>query len=329
MSSSDDDIENKIDNENCCNDEAKQATQSFSENPKIERNINESEPMTKRVRTNSKTQQWHKPDFLLTHVPSNKFEAKELENVVTPLDFFCMVGSEFFNTITDESNRYLDQSTKYKVKYVTTEEVRRFIEILMYMSIVRLPQRRMYWSSQLRQENIADHITCNRFEEILMIFNLSDNKPQSQTGLPNLDGIFKVKSFLGSLQENFKKHLNPETHMCVDEQMISLKMRHPLKNKSSKWGYKVWVLAGLSGYIHDFQISDSQFDSNILAPDETEKLDQIIIELTKSLSSGAHLYFDNYFASPLLLSTLKEKSLWSTCTIMGGKKRWSRRKNEN
>ena len=36
----------------------------------------------------------------------------------------------------------------------------------------------MYWLAQLRQENVADYMKVNRFEEILMLFHLADNELQ-------------------------------------------------------------------------------------------------------------------------------------------------------
>ena len=75
----------------------------------------------------------------------------------------------------------------------------------------------MYWSSQLRQENIASYnMTCNRFEEILMIFHLSDNELQPKPGPSKYDRLFKVRVFLSSLQENFEKYAGPDrdSHVC-------------------------------------------------------------------------------------------------------------------
>ena len=66
-----------------------------------------------------------------------------------------------------------------------------------------------------------------------------------------------------------------------------------MKNKPSKWGYKVWVLAGASGYIHDFQISGDAFISDSQVPEEIGKSGQVVLELSKHLPSGTHLYFDN------------------------------------
>ena len=121
-------------------------------------------------------------------VPLNNFERKELNDVNTPLELFlCMIGSETFSEIAQESNRFLFQMKKERVKPVTIEELRRFVGILMYMSLVKLSQRRVYWSSQLRQENIASYMTRNRLEEILMIFHLSDNEFQ-----PNLNLLITI-----------------------------------------------------------------------------------------------------------------------------------------
>ena len=73
--------------------------------------------------------------------------------------------------------------------------------------------------------------------------------------------------------------------------------------------------AGSSGYIYDFQIS-----GDAPVPDEIGKSGQVVIELTKNLPAGTHLYFDNYFASLLLLLKLKEMGLESACTLRGGRK---------
>ena len=70
--------------------------------------------------------------------------------------------------------------------------------------------------------------------------------------------------------------------MCVDEQMTAFKGQQSLKvymkNIPSKRGYKVWVLAGASGYIQNFQISGEASISDSQEPDEIEKSGQVILE---------------------------------------------------
>ena len=186
-------------------EEIEQVTMTISaKHSRTDESIVESEPVSKRVKIKRKIWQWNKSDLPHSSVPPNKFEKKELEDVNTPLELFlCMIGSETFSKICEESNRFLFQMNKERVKPVTIEELRRFVGILMYMSLVKLPQRRMYWSSQLCQENIANYMTCNRFEEILMIFHLSDNELQPKPRSSNYDRLYKVRVFLSSLQESF------------------------------------------------------------------------------------------------------------------------------
>ena len=112
--------------------------------------------------------------------------------------------------------------------------------------------------------------------------------------------------------------------MCVDQQMIMFKgqlsLKVDMKNKPSKSGYIVWVLAGASGYIQDFQISGDAFVSVSQMPDKIGKSGQVVLELSKHRHSRTHLYFDNYIASPLLILRLKEKGIHSTCTLRDGRK---------
>ena len=83
-----------------------------------------------------------------------------------------------------------------------------------------------------------------------------------------------------------------------------------MKNKPSKWGLKVFALAGQTGYIHSFYV----FGDNLLSEslEELEDLEagiglsgQTVLTLLKDVPVGSHLFFDNYFASPALLLKLK------------------------
>ncbi|KAK3797566.1 hypothetical protein RRG08_054594 [Elysia crispata] len=134
--------------------------------------------------------------------------------------------------------------------------MRVFIGICLYMSIVDMPFRRMYWASHSRQNAVADNMTCNRFEEILSLLHLNDNELMEPRGHPHHDPLFKVRPLLTKLNENFEKCAEKENCIAVDEMMVPFKGRHALKvylmKKPKKWGYKVWVNAGQSGYVHKF-----------------------------------------------------------------------------
>ena len=155
-----------------------------------------------------------------------------------------------------ESNRKRTVLKRLHVESVSCEEMRVFIGICLYMSIVDMPFRRMYWASHSRQNAVADNMTCNRFEEILSLLHLNDNELMEPRGHPRHDPLFKVRPLLTKLNENFEKCAEKENCIAVDEMMVPFKGRHALKvylmKKPKKWGYKVWVNAGQSGYVHKF-----------------------------------------------------------------------------
>ena len=62
-----------------------------------------------------------------------------------------------------------------------------------------------------------------------------------------------------------------------------------MKNKPSKWGYKVWELTGAFGYIQGYQIYGDVFFSDSQVLDEIGKSCQVEVELSKHLLSGTYL----------------------------------------
>lgn len=88
--------------------------------------------------------------------------------------------------------------------------------MILYMSIVSLPLRRMYWSGML----------C-----------------QSEANQDVYDNLYKICHILDTLNEKFQQAAEMERCLAVDEMMIPFKGRHSLKvdmmKKQKKWGYKV------------------------------------------------------------------------------------------
>jgi hypothetical protein len=108
------------------------------------------------------------------------------------------------------------------------------------------------------------------------------------------------------VQETFKNGAEEELHMSVDERIVPFKGHHVpfkghhalnvyMKKKPKKWGYKVWAIAGQSGYVHKLYISGDN-----LMPTDFKDLDpaigksgSVVLNLADSLPRGTHLYFDN------------------------------------
>ena len=167
----------------------------------------------------------------------------------TPLDMFLAHFShEAFELLTLESNRYMQQLGRTRVNLISVQKMKILVGICFYMSIVILPNRRMYWSAKTRQPIVADAITVNRFEEILSVLHANDNELIKQKGEPGYDRLHKVRPLLDILHISFQSCAEPELFVSVDEPIIPFKGRHSLKvymmKKPKKWGYKVWAQAG-------------------------------------------------------------------------------------
>ncbi len=129
----------------------------------------------------------------------------------------------------------------------------------------------------------------DRFETILSLLHLSNNELQPAKGEPGFDKLYKVREFLTNLNRNFNNNAEKEAIISVDEQMIPYKgtlgLKVYMKNKPSKWGIKIWGMAGQSGYIHSFNV----FGDNLILTDGAAGIGasgQTVLNLVNVLDPG-------------------------------------------
>ena len=84
--------------------------------------------------------------------------------------------------------------------------------------------------------------------------------------------------------------------------------------KPKKWGYKVWVLGGQSGYAHQFNFYGGNTLQEIQVPDGVGVSGKVVICLVKYFPNGSFVFFGNYFASPSLLAESNRMGLHARCT---------------
>lgn len=105
-----------------------------------------------------------------------------------------------------------------------------------------------------------------------------------------------------------------EEHLSVDEQIIPTKSRTSLKQynpkKPHKWGYKVFVLSGVSGFCYDFDIFAGA-QSNVF-PDSCPNMSassNVVLRMSNFIPRhySYKIFFDSWFTSiPLLVYLHKE-----------------------
>ena len=168
------------------------------------------------------------------------------------MDFF---NDALVDKIHYESNLYHTQ--KDKTGNITKEEIYVFLGIIVIMGYNKLPSIRHYWmnSDNMGVKSIQKAMTRDRFKFILGKLHLNDN---SEIDKANPDKLWKIKSLINHLNASFQEKCKPNEHLSVDKSMIQFKGRSSIKQynpmKPIKRGYKVWCIAGNSGYVYRFEI---------------------------------------------------------------------------
>lgn len=98
---------------------------------------------------------------------------QEVLELQDPLQYFkFFMTDEILEYIVEESNAFAMTKNANANENANTPlnltclELKKFIGSVLWMSCVKLPQSRLYWSSDVGQEIIKRAFTCNRWEQI-------------------------------------------------------------------------------------------------------------------------------------------------------------------
>lgn len=245
-----------------------------------------------------------------------------------PLTYFDLVFSEeLFQLIVDQTNSYASQSNAREWDPVTLPEIQAFIGMLILMGLHRLPNIRLYWSSDplFRVNEIADVMTCKRFEKIMKYIHLNDNQKMAKRGEPGFDKLYKVRPLIEGTKELFQNAAVVTNSQSIDECMIKFKGRSTIKQympmKPVKRGFKVWARCDSeTGYLYEFEVYTVKKEGVTevgLGARVVKNLSQSLID--KNVSN-IHIAFDNFFTSYELMTYLYEHKIFATATVRSDRK---------
>lgn len=247
------------------------------------------------------------------------------------LDFFQLFFSdEIIESIVRHTNTYAWLNIGKKPSYAAadgswtetnSEEMKRFIALLIYQGIVRVPKYEQYWSTKTLYNGLwaRDIMSRNRFKALLAFLHVVDPYNEDAN-----DKLRKVSPFISHFQEACRTLYQPDQNVAVDERIVKSKhcsgIRQFIKNKPVKFGIKLWVLAdSKNGYTSNFEVYAGK--------NGTEKENDLglgyntVWKLCQWLQSqGYHVYFDNFYTSPQLVNDLFEKGTPSCGTITQNRK---------
>lgn len=191
----------------------------------------------------------------------------EIMQLRSPIEIFNLFfDDEILDMIvlhTNHAARVKNIETRFTV---SSNEIRQFIGILVFMSVVRCPNTPFYWG-QYGIPTIQNAMPRNKFNAIKQYLSFADASKRKKRGEDGYDAIFRIRALSDGL--NAKFDAIPKTaRLCVDEQMCSTKARHHLRqympNKPHKWGVKLFVLCDSHGYAYRFEIYNGAGDNRIL-----------------------------------------------------------------
>ena len=245
-----------------------------------------------------------------------------------PLGLFSLFFNDtLVDLIVEETNRYAEQTLQGTDKEWSTDaaEIRAYMGFMILMGINQLPEIRDYWSTNeyLHYAPIADRISRDWFEQITRYLHFTDNDSLPSRGEEGYSRLQKVDPVINHLKDKFKSVYYPHCEVSIDEAMIPFKGRSSMKQylplKPVKRGFKVWAMANATnGYMCDFNVY-----TGATAGRETALGEKVVLPLSESIMERHHqLFFDNYFTSVNLLSTLLNNGTYACGTIRTNRKQY-------
>lgn len=239
-----------------------------------------------------------------------------LGSIDTMYGFFSFfLSDDIIEKIVQETNLYAIQKEPNSTFSTSVTEVRNYMGILYFMSVIKYPNVRMYWSPKYGFAHIYDCMTLNRFEKLKSLLHFNNNDSLLPSDHPRHDKLHKIRPVIDHLNNRFA--LFPiEQRLSIDEQMCATKISHYLKqylpNKPHKWGFKLFLLCSISGYAHKFEVYVGE--NNIQEPNEPDLgvTGNVVVRLVKMIPRNINhiVYFDNYYTSiPLACYLHKQKIL--------------------
>lgn len=166
------------------------------------------QPAPKKSRKERKVWQWEKKDLPPQKMPSGSVTPKNTEHCYQGAQFFLeMFGHDNIELITIQTNimrTKLEIERNRPMPPITEKEIRQWLGIHLYMSVVHLPSTQLHWNRKLRNEAVAGTMSRDRFTAINSVIHLSDNDLQVERDAPGYDRIFKVRQFLTNILAHFK-----------------------------------------------------------------------------------------------------------------------------
>ena len=139
----------------------------------------------------------------------------------------------------------------------TKDEVYQYLGVRLLLGIHKVRNHRYAWSSKKAQVlvRLGELMTCYRFEIISAFLHIVTPDEEQAT---SSDRLRKIRTLHNHIKNRCGELYQPLQQLSVDERMVRSKarthFRQYIRNKPTKWGFKYWVIADVTGYTLDFNL---------------------------------------------------------------------------
>ena len=204
-----------------------------------------------------------------------------------------------------------------------------FMAHILLMGLVQKSELEKYWqmNSTTKIPFFGKYMSRNRFQALLWNIHVNDDTQNPPRNHPDHDPLCKIRPFVDMVQRNFLYAYKPSKRLSFDEACCPFKGRVKFRvynpMKPNRFHIKLFqVSEASSGYILGFHVytgKDSSDVSYLSKPldDSCTKMTKTVLgllEQTKLLDKGHHIYMDNYYSSPELFDELYYRQTYACGT---------------
>nr|XP_002667755.4 piggyBac transposable element-derived protein 4-like [Danio rerio] len=245
----------------------------------------------------------------------------------SPLQLFQLFFTpSVLQTIMQHSNAYATkqrQGTDKSWKNISVEDLKSYLALVIFMGLLKVCALTDYWRrSDVYSVPLPTRImSCRKFLNIANALHLSDpvddEANEGRKGTAAYDRLGKIKPLYDNIRDACRAFYHPGQNISIDERMVASKARSGLKqymkNKPTKWGYKLFVLADSQcGYTSEFFVYEGK---RMSSPNGLSYESVMALIDEKYLGTGYKLYVDNFYTSPKLFRDLLSKRIYACGTI--------------
>ena len=254
-----------------------------------------------------------------------KISSLEIEKESSSFKLFF--DDEIISYIKKESLDYMEKITKkekevkfgsrlYYLKHyeINNDDLYAYLALKIYMGILKLPKKEMYWSSSILYHNNFISSLMPKCYFKFIESSLHFVEINEEENVKKKDPRYKLGKILDLLNEKFNKYYILEQQITIDETIVNFKgtnsMKFYIPSKPHKWGFKLHLLSESStGYTSKVLMDPGRKRENLIGKnDENDnnnnnekilKSEKILLELLDNnyRYKGYHLYIDSWYTS--------------------------------